>query len=64
MTRVSINAVIIDDRVFEISESFLLAVVQASLPAGVSRGNPGQITVVISDDDGEFYSVTSIRKNL
>ena len=57
MTRVSINAVINDDRVFEISESFLLAIVQASFPAGVSRGNPGQVTIIISDDDGEFYSV-------
>ena len=55
-TSVSFNVSINDDRIFETNESLSLAIIQPSLPTGVSRRNPGQITVIILDNDGELYN--------
>ena len=32
----------------------MLTIDQPSLPTGVTRGNPGQATVTIVDDDGKL----------
>ena len=47
---VSVNVSVIDDNVFEGNENFTLTL---TVPTGILVGEPGQITVVIIDDDRE-----------
>ena len=47
---VSVNVSVIDDNVFEGNENFTLTL---TVPTGILVGEPGQIIVVIIDDDRE-----------
>ena len=49
----SFNVTLIDDNMFENNENFVLAVHPSSLPSNVTVGDPGQVTVIILDNDGK-----------
>ena len=59
MTRVSLVISINDDDILEYSETFNLSVNESSLPNSVRVSDPGQTTVTILDNDGE-YSVLKV----
>ena len=50
-TTVTFDVPINDDAILEGSEDFLLTIDQTSLPSDVTRGNPGEATMTIVDDD-------------
>ena len=50
-TTATFDVPIIDDSILEGSEDFILTIDETSLPDGVTRGNPGEATVTIVDDD-------------
>ena len=50
-TTATFDVPINDDNIFEGNESFMLTINEPSLPTGVTRGNPGQATVNIVDND-------------
>ena len=54
MTSVPFDIPISDDSVLEGNENFILTIDPFSLPTGVTVGDPGQATVIIVDDDGNF----------
>ena len=54
MTRVSLIISINDDDILEYSETFNLNVNESSLPNSVRVSDPGQTTVTILDNDGEY----------
>ena len=56
-TRIQFNVSINDDNIFEIDENFMLAIDETSLPTGVIRGNPGEVTVIIVGDDCKSLSL-------
>ena len=47
------NIGIVDDSILEGSEDFDIVIIGATLPDGVSRGNPPRATVTIMDDDSK-----------
>ena len=56
-TRIPFNVTINDDDIYEGNETFMLTIDETSLPGGVVRGNPGQATVTIVDDDRKSLSL-------
>ena len=50
-TTATFNIPITDDRILEGDEKFMLTIISSSLPTGVTRDAPSQITVTIMDDD-------------
>ena len=50
-TTATFDVPINDDNILEGSEDFILTIDQTSLPSNVTRGNPGEATVTIVDDD-------------
>ena len=50
-TTATFDVPITDDNVYEGNENFMLTINEPSLPTGVTRGNPGQATVNIVDND-------------
>ena len=56
VTSVSFHVPIINDGVLDIDETLTLTIADGnSLPDRVTRGDPGQAKVTISDDDGKWY---------
>ena len=51
---VSFNIPIFDDSILEGNEDFNITIIQSSLPTGVNRGNPGEATVTIVDNDRKY----------
>ena len=51
MTTATFNIPITDDNILEGDENFMLTINETSLPTGVTRGTPGEVTVTIVDDD-------------
>ena len=52
----SLNVSLIDDDIFEGNKNFLLTINSSSLPNNVTVGDPGQVTLIIEDNDGrEFH---------
>ena len=54
VTRVPFNISIFDDNTVENNESFTLTIDQSLPPINVTANGPGQATVTIVDDDGQF----------
>ena len=50
-TTATFDVAINDDNILEGNENFILNIDGTSLPTGVTRGNPGEATVTIVDDD-------------
>ena len=50
---------IADDNILEKNEDFNIIIVAGSLPADVTRGNPGAATITIVDNDGKTYYIVS-----
>ena len=50
-TTVTFDVPINNDNILEGNENFTLTINEPSLPTGVTRGDPGQATVTIVDDD-------------
>ena len=57
-TTSSFSVPINDDDILEGNENFMLTIDETLLPTGVTRGNPGEATVTIVDDDGKVSSFT------
>ena len=53
-TTATFNVPVNDDMIREGNENFMLTIDDTSLPTGVTRGNPGEATVTIVDDDGKL----------
>lgn len=53
MDNVSFDVQINDDNVSEGNESFMLNIVNASLPSHIAAGTPGNATANIIDDDSK-----------
>ena len=52
-TSASFNVPINDDNILEDDEDFTLTVIESTLPAEVTRGDPFRATVTIQDNDRE-----------
>ena len=52
-TTATFDVPINNDDILEGNENFTLTINEPSLPTGVTRGDPGQATVTIVDEDGE-----------
>ena len=50
-TNATFDVPINDDDILEGSEDFILTIDDTSLPTNVTRGDPGEATVTIVDDD-------------
>ena len=50
-TTATFNVPINNDDILEGDENFMLTINETTLPGDVTRGNPGQATVTIVDDD-------------
>ena len=50
-TTATFNIPITDDMISEGDENFMLTINSSSLPDGVTRGDPGEATVAIVDND-------------
>ena len=53
-TRVPFNVSIIDNPMVGDKKYFMLDIDPSSLPTDVTVGDPGQVTVTITDDDSKF----------
>ena len=51
MTSVLFDIQIIDDSIVESNETFILNIINSSLPSGITASNPSQATVIIRNDD-------------
>jgi len=51
VTSVTFGIPITDDNILEGNENFTLTIDQSSLPTNVNRGDPGEATVTIVDND-------------
>ena len=54
VTRISLDISVADDNILENDERFNLRVNPSSLPDSVTVGDPGQITVIILTNDGNY----------
>ena len=52
-TTATFNVLIYDDNILEGDENSMLTINETSLPSYVTRGNPGEATMTIMDDDGK-----------
>ena len=53
-TTATFNVPITNDMILEGNEDFMLTINSSSLPDNVTRGNPGEATVTIVDDDRKY----------
>jgi len=61
-TSVTFDVPITDDNILEGNENFTLTIDQSSLPTNVNRGDHGEATVTIVNDDGkEFVNIMSVH---
>ena len=51
MTNVTFDVPITNDNILEGSENFMLTIDESTLPPNVRRGDPGEATVTIVDND-------------
>ena len=51
ITMIAFDVPIMDYNIYEGNENFNLSINSSSLPTDVTRGNPGEATVTIVDDD-------------
>ena len=49
------SVIINDDNILEENENFMLTINATSVPSGVIRGNPGESTVTIVDNDCKIF---------
>ena len=56
VTMIAFDVQIINDKISESIENFMLAINQSSLPISVTRGTLGQVTVTIVDDERKYES--------
>ena len=54
-TTATFDVPINDDNILEGNEDFMLTIDETSLPTGVTRGNPGEVTVTIVDNDRKQF---------
>ena len=59
MTTATFEVPITDDMILERDENFTLTINEATLPDNVTRGDPGQATVTIVDNDRECKIIHS-----
>jgi len=64
MTSVTFDVPITDDNILEGNENFMLAIDQSSLPTGVTRGDPGEATVTIVDNDCKQFLLYHTYQNI
>ena len=57
-TTATFNVPITNDMILEGSENFMLTINETSLPGDVTRGNPGEATVNIVDNDRKYITCT------
>ena len=55
-TNATFNVSINDDMILEGDENFMLTIDETSLPPDVTRGNTGEATVTIMDEDRKLLS--------
>ena len=60
MTRFPFNVSILDDKILEEDENFILSIDPSSLPCSVTIGNYNQATVTILEDECKL--IINIRK--
>lgn len=53
----SFDVQIVKDDILERNESFTLGIVNSSLPNRITASNPSQATVIITNDDSEFFEI-------
>ena len=51
--RAELKVMIIDDKIFEESETFRAMIMQVSVPYGVELGSPRSVVVSITDNDSK-----------
>ena len=51
ITRISFNVSILDDKILEEDEKFILTIDPSSLPCSVTTGDHNQATVIILEDE-------------
>ena len=56
-TRAPFDIQINDDNILEDDEDFMLTIIPSSLPDGVTRGTPGQVSVTIIDNDRKYLGI-------
>ena len=54
MTTATFDIPITDDAIREGNEDFMITIDPSSLPDGVTRGDPGEATVTIVDDESKL----------
>ena len=54
-TEASFNVSLTDDNIFESNENFMIAIDPSSLPNNVTVGDRKRVTVIIMDDDGNYF---------
>ena len=59
-TTATFNVPVTDDMILEGDENFMLTINETSLPDGVTRGDPGEATVTIVDNDREYKNCNAI----
>ena len=64
MISASFNVSLKNDNILESNETFKLAIDPSSLPNSVTVGDPGETTVTILDNDGEYNLMCSCRKQV
>ena len=62
-TTASFNVLITADNVFEGNENFTLTIDSSSLPTGLTVGDPGQATVIITEEGKEVYTLMPLYTN-
>ena len=54
-TEASFNVSLTDDNIFESNENFMITIDPSSLPSDVTVGDPRRATVIIMDNDGNYF---------
>ena len=54
-TEASFNVSLTDDNIFESNENFMITIDPSSLPNNVTVGDRKRVTVIIMDDDGNYF---------
>ena len=62
-TTATFNVPITDDMILEGNENFMLTIDETTLPDGVTRGTPGEVTVTIVDDDRKHKNYNAIHRH-
>ena len=62
-TEASFNVSLTDDNIFESNENFMITIDPSSLPNNVTVGGRKRVTVIIMDDDGNYFVLLCICMN-